>query len=95
MNELTCNEIDEVSGGFPIAVPIVIALAGKFATKGVAGWAIGSAGLIVTTYEVAEHFGPGRIGPGVGGTPVGTTGSGGGGGGPSTGGADEWDLENC
>ncbi len=45
MNELTCNEIDEVSGGFPIAVPIVIALAGKFAAKGATGALVTPAGI--------------------------------------------------
>ena len=45
MNELTCNEIDEVSGGFPIAVSIVIALAGKFAAKGATGALVTPAGI--------------------------------------------------
>ena len=57
MRELTADELDEVSGGILPLVGFGLALAGKvMGSTGVAGWAVGSASLVLGSYSMAEYF---------------------------------------
>lgn len=63
MRELTLQEKDEVSGGFLPLIGFGLAVAAKaMGSSGVAGWAIGSASLIVASYGLAAAYGPGSHG---------------------------------
>ncbi|MDP6377510.1 MAG: class IIb bacteriocin, lactobin A/cerein 7B family [Pseudomonadales bacterium] len=56
MRELTANEIEATTGGVLPIVGIGIAIASKLSATGLAGWALSSAGLILSSYQVAEHY---------------------------------------
>ena len=57
MRELTLQERNEVSGGILPIIGFGLAVAGKVSGGGgVATWAISSAGLIVSSYGLADHF---------------------------------------
>lgn len=57
MRTLTVQEMDQASGGVLPVVGLALALAGKLAgSGGVAGWAIGSASLVLATYEGAKYL---------------------------------------
>ena len=58
MRELTIQEREEASGGWLPVLGFGLALAGKLVGGGgVAGWAIGSASLILGTYQLAVAYG--------------------------------------
>ena len=61
MRELTIQEREEASGGILPFVVFGLAVAGKaIGGGGVAGWAVGSASLIIASYQLAEAYGPSR-----------------------------------
>ncbi len=61
MRELTIQEREEVSGGILPLIGFGLALAAKaMGGGGVVGWAIGSASLILATYQMAKAYGPSR-----------------------------------
>jgi len=50
--------MDQTSGGILPLIGVALALAGKVSgSAGVAGWAIGSASLVLGTYEAAKRAG--------------------------------------
>ncbi len=56
-NELTDEEMDQASGGILPVIGFGLALAGKASgSAGVIGWAIGSASLIVASYDLARFL---------------------------------------
>ena len=55
--ELTDDEIDMVAGGILPVVAFGLALAGKVTATNAVGWAIGSASLVLGTYELARYLG--------------------------------------
>jgi len=58
MRTLTVQEMDQTSGGILPLIGVALALAGKVSgSAGVAGWAIGSASLVLGTYEAAKWAG--------------------------------------
>ena len=57
MKELTTEEMEQANGGWLPLVGLALAVAGKLTASGPASWAIGSAGLVLTTYQVAQHYG--------------------------------------
>ena len=56
MRELTQNEIEQVDGGILPLIAWGLAVGGKVVATNLAGWAIGSAALIVATYQAAEYL---------------------------------------
>ncbi len=56
MRELTKNEIEQVDGGFLPVLAWVIALGGKLVATNLAGWAFGSAALVIGTYQAADYL---------------------------------------
>ena len=58
MKELTTQEMGRTSGGWLPLVGVALAVIGKTTASGPVGWAAGSAGMIITVYQAAEHYGP-------------------------------------
>lgn len=57
MRTLSAQEMDQTSGGILPLIGFGLALAGKLAgSAGVAGWAVGSASLVLATYEGANYL---------------------------------------
>lgn len=56
MRELTQDEIKQVDGGVLPLIAFGVALGGKLTATSLAGWAFGSAGLIIGTYEAAKYL---------------------------------------
>ncbi len=65
MNELTTQEMEQASGGWLPLVGVALAAAGKAASSGPVGWAVGSAGLVLATYQAAQHYGGNGMNGGV------------------------------
>ena len=58
MRELTVQEMDQASGGILPLIGLAIAVAGKVGgSAGVVGWAVGSAGLVLASFEAASYLG--------------------------------------
>ena len=58
MNELTTQEMEQASGGILPLIGLALAVAGKVTATGPVGWAIGSAGLVLATYQAMETYAP-------------------------------------
>ncbi len=56
MRELTQNEIEQVDGGFVPLIAWALALGGKLVATNLAGWAFGSAALVIGTYQAADYL---------------------------------------
>ena len=57
MRTLTEQEMDQASGGILPLIAFALALVGKAAgSAGVTGWAVGSASLVLATYEGAKYL---------------------------------------
>jgi lactobin A/cerein 7B family class IIb bacteriocin len=56
MRELTVEEVKQVDGGILPIIAFGVALGGKLTATSLAGWAFGSAGLIIGTYEAAKYL---------------------------------------
>ena len=57
MRALTVQEMDQASGGILPLIGFGLALAGKLTgSAGVASWAVGSASLVVATFEGAKYL---------------------------------------
>ncbi len=56
MRELTQEEINQVDGGILPLIAFGLALGGKLTATGLAGWAFGSAGLVLSTYMAAAYL---------------------------------------
>ena len=58
MRTLTTQELEQAGGGILPLIGFGLALAGKLGgSAGVAGWAVGSASLVLATYEAANYLG--------------------------------------
>ncbi len=58
MQELNVHEMDQASGGILPLIGFALALVSKVGgSTGVVGWAAGSAGLILGTFEAAKYLG--------------------------------------
>lgn len=57
MRELNDAELAATSGGVLPLIGVGLALAGKLMAPGIGSWAIGSASLILATYQAAETYG--------------------------------------
>lgn len=58
MRTLTTQEMEQAGGGILPLIGFGLALAGKLSgSAGVAGWAVGSASLVLATYEAANYLG--------------------------------------
>jgi len=57
MKELTTQEMEQTSGGWGPIVGFALAVVGKATSSGPVGWAASSAGLILGTYQMAQHLG--------------------------------------
>ena len=56
MRTLTVQEMDQTSGGILPLIGFALALAGKVAgSAGVTTWAVGSASLVLATFEGAKY----------------------------------------
>ena len=57
MRELTFDDMDQASGGILPVIGFALAVAGKVGGGGGAvGWAIGSASLVLASYELAKYL---------------------------------------
>ena len=57
MRTLTTQEMEQAGGGILPLIGLGLALAGKLGgSAGVAGWAVGSASLVLATYEGAKYL---------------------------------------
>lgn len=58
MKELTTQELEQASGGWLPLVGVALALAGKATATGPVSWAVGSASLVLATYQAMETYAP-------------------------------------
>ncbi|MCY3792860.1 MAG: class IIb bacteriocin, lactobin A/cerein 7B family [Gammaproteobacteria bacterium] len=58
MNELTTQEMEQTSGGIWPIVGLALAVAGKTTASGPVGWAVGSASVVLASYQFAEAYWP-------------------------------------
>ena len=56
MRELTDNEIEQVDGAILPLIAFGLAVGSKLIATNLVGWAIGSASLIVATYQAADYL---------------------------------------
>ena len=58
MNELTTQEMEQASGGLLPLIGLAVAVVGKVTASGPVGWAAGSAGLVLASYQAMEAYAP-------------------------------------
>ncbi len=62
MNELTTQEMEQTSGGLLPLIGIALAVAGRATAGGPISYAIGTAGVGLSIYQAAEHYGGNGLG---------------------------------